>query len=234
MCIDRFKQAATKSAFYLILLFSSLGFLQSCSSNTTNTRQVDRQLPRDEQVKEAQVINEEAQANYYDKQAENSGSFWIAYSAPITTVIGVLIAVLTISLQSRNAGKLEEQKRERAREDEKDKWEQTRKDELEKWNRTREDELEKWNRLREDEKEKRYQTRKDEISRETRQAAADLIKKIAIAAHSMTWVLWVAGNDLEHFSRRLVKEHDERMNASYADLVAAQVGLAPLNKTLYQ
>lgn len=228
----------------LILLPTVLGFLHSCSHKTTNETKVDRVLPRDEQIKEAQVLNQEAQANYYNNQASNTSSFLIAYSAPITALVGVLVAVLTLSLQSRNAAKLEEKKWERTRIDDLEKWkrlqddekakrEQARNDDLDKWDRTRQDELDKWNRLREDEKERRQQIRKDELSKETRQAAADLIRKIAVAAHSMTWVLWVAKFDPNHFSRQLVYEHDDIMKTLYADIAAAQVVLASLDGELY-
>ncbi|MGC2239083.1 MAG: hypothetical protein WA584_23210 [Pyrinomonadaceae bacterium] len=158
------------------------------------------------------MINQEAQAKYYDKQTDNLGNFWIIYASPITTVVGVLIAILTLTLQNRNARKLEAEK-----------WEETRKDDLEKWNRTRKDDLGKW-----------YQTKRDENDRNARLAAADLLKNIAIAAHSMTWALWVADNDVEHFNIKLVRKHDELMKNLYADLVASQAILASYDKNLYQ
>ena len=233
MNLVKFNKTIQNIFFCVIIFIVFVPFLQAQNS------------PQDEQIKEAQIKNQEAQANYYNKQAENAGSLLIAYSAPITTIVGILIAVITVSLSSRNARKLETEKAERTRDDErqkwerarnedKEKWEQTRKDELEKWDRTRKDELEKWNRLREDEKEKRHQARKDEVSREARLAAADLMKKVAVAAHSMTWASWVARNDVEHFTVKLIREHDKIMKSLYSELVAAQVVLASFNKPLYQ
>lgn len=168
-----------------------------------------------DKLNEAQIKNQEAQSNYYNKQAENSGSLLIAYSAPITTIVGILIAVLTISLQNRNTRRLEEIK-----------WDKTRKDEMEKWNRTKDDELEKWKRIKNDEA-------NIESMREVRLAAADLIKKVAIAAQSMTWVLWIAQNDTNNFSPDFISEHDEKMKHIYAELAASQAFLASLDKDLY-
>jgi hypothetical protein len=92
---------------------------------------------------------------------------------------------------------------------------------------------ERWRRSADDEHRKRQQARADQYRLETRLAAADLAKKIAAAAQSMTWVTWIARHDAEHFSHVLVKEHDERMVGLYGELVAAQVLLAALEPPLF-
>jgi hypothetical protein len=74
----------------------------------------------------------------------------------------------------------------------------------------------------------------DERRREIQLAAADLSKRIAMAAHSMTWVTWIAKHDPEHFSPDLVDQHDRRMDALYSELVSAQVVVAALSSDLYQ
>lgn len=208
-----FKPYAPNSVFYLIapLFFFALMFLSGCSNTSSSPKETNKNLSLEDRVKEAQIINQEAQANYYIKQSENSGSFWIAYSAHITTVVGILIALLTLTIQGRNARRLESEK-----------WEQARKDDLT-----------KWERVRDDEKERRKQAQKDENAREARLAAAELLRKIAAAAQSITWIARIALNHTEDFSTELVKEHDELMRGLHTEIVATQIILASYDKPLY-
>jgi len=61
-----------------------------------------------------------------------------------------------------------------------------------------------------------------------------LIKNVAVAAQSMTWVLYIAKNDTKNFTYKWVESHDKRMKTLYSELAAAQAVLASFDKTLYE
>jgi hypothetical protein len=194
MSFTRFRQIIIKSVFGLTIFIS---FAMSLSAQT----------PKDEELKEAQRQNQEAQAKYYAKLAEND----VWSSTLVTTLFSVVVVLVSVALQNVFLAYIEKKK----------------------WERTQADELKKWERLRDDEADKRHQEAKAEIRREARQAAGDVIRKISAATQSMIWVLWIAGYDVEHFSMKLIEEHDERMMKIYAELAASQTILASFNKNLY-
>lgn len=165
------------------------------------------QTPKDEELKEAQKLNQEAQAKYYAKLAEVNA--WS--STLVTTLFSVIVVLASVALQNVFLAIIEKRK----------------------WERTQADELTKWQRLRDDEADKRHQEAKAEIRRESRQAAGDVIRKVSEAAQSMIWFLYIADNNAENFSYKLVAEHDERMKNLYAELAASQAVLASYDKTLY-
>jgi hypothetical protein len=91
----------------------------------------------------------------------------------------------------------------------------------------------RWGRAQADEEARRKAEEKRDEHKEARLATADLAKKVAVAAHYITWILWVARYDPERFTRALVDEHDRRMIVAYADIVAAQVLSAALDEGIY-
>lgn len=166
----------------------------------------------EQQLIDAQIRNQEAQAEYYRRQSNPASSMLSAMSGVLGTLLGALIAFLGLRFQASHQSVLEDRR----------------------WQRARDDEHAKWERAQGEEEAKRRQTQEDERKKETRLAAADLSKKIAIAAHSMTWVLWIAKHDPKHLTRDIIDEHDQKMNVLYSDLVAAQVVVAALDQSLYE
>lgn len=98
---------------------------------------------------------------------------------------------------------------------------------------TQKTDREKWDKAQLAETARLDRVQKEDNQRNIRLAGADLMGKTAIAAHNMTWVLWIAKNDPDGFTYNLIKEHDEKMNKLYPKIVDAQVVLAAHNKKLY-
>jgi hypothetical protein len=158
-------------------------------------------LASDPRLIEAQIRNQEAQADYYQRITKPAHVLTTSSLGLIGSLLGALVAFLTLHLQAKSQAQLEQAK---------------------------------WARSRGDEEVKRVEAREDDARKEIRLAAADLSKKIAVAAHSMTWVLWIARHDSDNFSRKLLDEHDLRMNNLYAEIVAAQVVVAALDERIYR
>jgi hypothetical protein len=98
---------------------------------------------------------------------------------------------------------------------------------------TRKADKEKWDKTQKSEGERLDRVKKEDDLRNIRLAGADLMGKTAIAAHNLTWILWIAKNDADGFTHDLVKDHDEKMSKIYPEIVNAQVILAAHDKSLY-
>ncbi len=70
-------------------------------------------------------------------------------------------------------------------------------------------------------------------AREVRSATAELAKIIAMAANSMTWMLWIARHDKKRFLPKYIDEHDQYIKSLYSNIVAAQVALAAVDQQIY-
>lgn len=174
-----------------------------------------------EQLLLAQIANQKAQTSYYERQF--SQSLLTAVQSLLAALAGAGLAFYGLWLQGRRQEKLERDRWERARKDEETKWERARKDEETKWEHAVREESQKWARVKEDERVK-----------ETGLAVAELAKRVTAAAHSLTWILWIAKHDSKSFRLALVREHDKRMNEIYTQLAGDQTSLAALDEAVYQ
>jgi hypothetical protein len=94
-------------------------------------------------------------------------------------------------------------------------------------------EARRWDWQRQQEEDRRVEERKEERRRDAKLALAELAKRLAMSAHSMAWVTWIARHDPEHFPPQLIKDHDRRMYSLYAQLTAAQVQLGAFDREFF-
>jgi|HubBroStandDraft_3_1064219.scaffolds.fasta_scaffold12831_3 hypothetical protein len=153
---------------------------------------------------EAQIKNQESQAKYYQTLAASKSDSLSPILPGLLGVLGVVIGAAMSFLGLKHQAKNQERL-----------------------------ELGRWQRDAERQDLDRQQARSDQHRLEVRQAVADLAKRLAFAAQSLSWITWVARDDPEHFSRDLVEKHDHRINSLFADMVAAQVLLAALDPTYF-
>ncbi len=161
-------------------------------------------LSDQERLIEAEVRNHDAQAGYYRSLGGRSHDL----SPILPGVLGFLGVIVGAAMSffglSRQAKSQERMERNR------------------------------WQRDAELQALERDQARADRHGQEVRLAAADFAKLMAKAAHSMAWVTWVARNAADHFSSRLVEEHNRRMDSLYSEMMATQILLATLSPKLYR
>lgn len=124
------------------------------------------QAPLEQALLKAQIRNQEAQAEYYRRLATPWQGFVPVFSGVAGTLLGALVAFLTLKAQARSQAALEDTR-----------WEHARADENSRWERARADETARWSRTREDEEAKRRVSREDERRKELRLAVADFAKK---------------------------------------------------------
>jgi hypothetical protein len=243
------KRACVIAVLSLASLLASAG---ACGTQGDNKYAGDNSSPSpspppspdlQEQLLRAQIDNQQAQTRYYERQF--SQSLVAGVQSLLGALLGASIAFLGLWLQGRRQERLE-----------RDRWSESRKDDLGRWNRDREVEREKWNRDRDADREKWSRERDAELLRwghareeerlrwerakieerlkETRLSVAELVKKITAAAHSMTWILWIARFDPNNFNIGHARDHDKNMNKLYTELVGAQAVVAALDETLYR
>ena len=68
-----------------------------------------------------------------------------------------------------------------------------------------------------------------ELGRNTRMALADLVKKLAAAAHSMTWITWDAQHNPSAITAARFESYDKEMHLLLSDIIASRAVLASLS-----
>ena len=153
----------------------------------------------------AQVKNQVAQSNYYDRQSNS-------LIVQLATFFGSLFAgFVALFIALRNI-----------------------KNENKKIASQREIEDRKLLTAKLEEAQKIEQINLYEKIKVTRLAAADLMKKVAEGFHCLTWILWIAKNTRKDFSHQLIVDYNQKMNIIYSEISGFQVILAGHNKSLYE
>jgi len=194
----------------LLIAFNALGagnaYAQSAPPKTPDLQQ---------ELLEAQIKNQRAQAAFYDKQMK--GKSWrdlleTVLSSAIGTLLGATIALAGVFYSNKRQWKLEEKRHENARQLE-----------LEKWVKAQESEREKWARAR-----------SEDTAKEIRLAAVELAKKCATGLQKIIWLTWIARFEPNSLNEKEIAEYDQEMKAILAESVNAEVTLAVLDKELYK
>ncbi len=68
-----------------------------------------------------------------------------------------------------------------------------------------------------------------ELGRNTRTALADLVKKLAAAAHSMAWITWDAQHHPDAITAARFESYDKEMHLLLSDITASRAVLASLS-----
>lgn len=76
--------------------------------------------------------------------------------------------------------------------------------------------------------------RRLELGRNTRTAIADLVKKLATAAHSMQWLTWDAAHYPEGITGPRFEAYDKEIHITLNDITAARAILAALSPTTHR